>query len=362
MNNQNWRLLQIFADGAAGGAGGGEGGQASGDNAVDAGQQRLLELGVPRDRLPKAKAKASAPPPVTRQGSSGTPTPTENPGSEQGKESADKGQEAGTPSVTGASAGDSSPPGGAESSLDWDAIVQNPDFNNRLQYMMRQRLGEEGSAKEKLAALGPVLQKLASAQGVELDTSDMMKLNPEELQLQLSHGRDYIRQVAADMGVDESTAADVVKNQDMVKLLQNRERERQLREAFNQHVSGLRAQAEMLKGELPGLDFDREMQNPRFRKMVGPETRMSVKEAYWALHADELMQQKTAAAAQQSREQLSAAVQANQQRPRENGTGGPAAPVPHFDYKSMSPREREAFKARIQQAAYRGEKIYPGME
>lgn len=369
MSNYRWAKLQIFAgEGAPAGEGGAE---ASGENDAAAGQQeRLLKLGVPRDKLPKGRLRTNT--------GAGAPPALQTQRQTQGTESTDAGKGRGAPSATTASGGDSSPNGGAKegdntfdgepkgagetpAALDWDAIVKNPDFNNRLQYMMRQRLGEESHAKEILGALTPVLQQIAKDKGIQdLDLSDMSKIDPQNLALRLSHDRDYIRQVAAELGVDEETAADVVHNKDAVAYYKRQERERQLREAFNQHVSGLRAQAEALKEELPELNFDREMQDPRFRKLVGPETRMSVKEAYWALHSDELMRQKTAAAAQQSREQLAAAVQANQQRPRENGAGGQAAPVPGFDPRHMSPAEREALNKRIYEAAYRGEKIYPG--
>lgn len=377
MRNDPWTKLQIFAgEGAPAGEGGAE---ASGESAADAGQQRLLELGVPRDKLPKGKVKTvgrpapaqgtpgSFPPPAKqeapiRQG--GQNAPAAEKGAGAGEKNAAETTEALKPEEkSGQQPGDSA--GEKPAALDWEAIVKHPDFNNRMQYMMRQRLGEEARAKETLDALTPVLQQIAKDKGIQdLDLSDPSKLDPQNLALRLSHDRDYVRQVAAELGVDEDTAAEVVQNKDALAYYQKRERDRQLRDAFNQHLSGLRTEAEALKAEIPELDLDKEMMNPVFRRLVGPETKLGVKRAYWALHADELMQRKTTEAAQQSRERLAAAVQANQQRPRENGTGGQAAqaPVPGFDYRSMSPAEREAFKKRIYEAAYRGEKIYPGRE
>jgi hypothetical protein len=355
----NWKLLQIFADGAGAGAGdgGAASGEASGESAVDAGQQRLLELGVPQDRLPKAKAKNNG---LNRR--TATPPAGATPSLVQGRQ--DHAQDAGNGQADNKSGKDGKEQANGEgagntpAALDWDAIVKNPDFNNRLQYMIRQRLGEEGSAKDKLDALGPVLQKLAKERGVELDVSDMMTLDAEDLSLRLSHDKNFIRDGAAEMGVDEATFAEIQRLKDNEARRQREERDRQLRETFNRHVNGLRTQAEALKGEFPGFNLDAEMQNPRFVHMTSPTGGMSVKEAYMALHGDEVMQQRAAEAAQQSRERLSAAVQANQARPRENGTGGPAAPVPRFDYSKLSAREKQEFRQRIE----RGEKIYPGME
>ena len=54
MNNDKWLNLQLFA-GEGAGDGGGDG-AATGDTAADAGQQRLLELGVPKEKLRKNRA------------------------------------------------------------------------------------------------------------------------------------------------------------------------------------------------------------------------------------------------------------------------------------------------------------------
>lgn len=359
---QNWKLLQIFADGAGAGAGdgGGQGSEATGESAVDAGQQRLLELGVPRDRLPKTKAasKPTKPAAASRagyaEGAGNKPARTTE-GQEPVKAEAPAPRQAGQEDKAGQ---EGKGAGETPAALDWNAILQNPDFNNRLQYMIRQRLGEEGSAKDKLEALGPVLQKLAKERGVELDVSDMMHLDTEDLTLRMSHDKTFIRKKAAELGVPEETYDELQSLRDNEARRKREERERQLRETFNKHVSGLRAQGEALKGEYPDFDLNREMQNPRFVHMTSPTGGMSVKEAYLAVHGDELLQQRAAEAAQQSRERLSAAVQANQARPRENGTGGPAAPVPSWDYTKLSPQEKQEFRRRIE----RGEKIYPGME
>ena len=54
MFKNKWLNLQLFA-GEGAGDGGGEG-AATGESAVDPGQQRLLELGVPADKIRKNRA------------------------------------------------------------------------------------------------------------------------------------------------------------------------------------------------------------------------------------------------------------------------------------------------------------------
>ena len=57
-NIYTWLNLQLFA-GEGAGDGGGEGAQA-GETSVDAGQQRLLELGVPMDKIKRRANRSSA--------------------------------------------------------------------------------------------------------------------------------------------------------------------------------------------------------------------------------------------------------------------------------------------------------------
>ena len=57
MNKNKWLDLQLFA--GEGGEGGGEG-AGTGVEAVDPGQQRLLELGVPADKIRKRASEAVA--------------------------------------------------------------------------------------------------------------------------------------------------------------------------------------------------------------------------------------------------------------------------------------------------------------
>ena len=66
MLKDKWLNLQLFA-GEGAGDGGGEG-ATTGENAVDPGQQRLLELGVPESKIRKNRAyKLNANPAAQKQ-------------------------------------------------------------------------------------------------------------------------------------------------------------------------------------------------------------------------------------------------------------------------------------------------------
>ena len=337
MKNSKWFSLQIFA-GEGGGAGTGAGeGAATGESPADAGQGRLRELGVPEQYIQQYKPRKAA----QKSG----------------------GQEAAKPQTEPQAEAPQAEPAAAESqqTLDWETIKQNPDFNNRIQAMVRQRLKSEHSAQEQLQALAPILQQIAQERGMkDVDLSDMSRFNAEEFGNKLRHDKGYVSQVAAELGVDDSVAQELTELRDMRERVQKEERQRQLREAFNSHMAKLSQEAEELKATVPDFDLRAELQNERFAQLTSPQAGVSVKDAYYALHHEQLQAQGMAVAARRSEEKIAAAVRANAQRPVEGSTNGQVAAVQTRSYKDMSPQEKKELRDRIAQSAYTGRKIYPG--
>jgi hypothetical protein len=90
--------------------------------------------------------------------------------------------------------------------------------------------------------------------------------------------------------------------------------------------------------------------------MTSPNVGLSVEDAYYAVHRNEIQRAAMQVTAQTVAKKISNDIQAGSRRPNENGTSGQAPSVTTFDYRSMSPEQRRALKDRI----YSGEKIYPG--
>jgi hypothetical protein len=94
--------------------------------------------------------------------------------------------------------------------------------------------------------------------------------------------------------------------------------------------------------------------------MTSPGVGLSVADAYYAVHRNEIQAASMQVAAKKTAEKLSNAIAANSGRPQENGTSSQAPSVSTFDYRKMSKAQREDLKRRIRDAAARGEKLYPG--
>lgn len=123
------------------------------------------------------------------------------------------------------------------------------------------------------------------------------------------------------------------------------------REPLRQHYSDLLRQAEELAKDRPGFDLQEELRNPKFLRMTAPGVGLSVREAYRAVHHEDLVREAV--------DQVQKQIRAGRSRTRELGADGSNGTIVKADYSRMSKPEREQFKRRIRDAAQRGEKIFP---
>ena len=322
--------LQLFADG---GEGGGEG-AATGDNVADAGHNRLLELGVPADKIRKRAQKPAAKAPE------GAVLTTGQKQEEQ--------QDAAAKETEG-------PKTDAPARMSWDEIMADPEYNKQMQAVVRARLKSENGAAENLKKLAPALEVLARKHNLDPDNLDY-----DALAKAVNDDNQYYEDKAIEMGVSMETAKGI-DQKEREEARQKKEEEKTLQQKkIEDHILKLEQQGEAMKAKYPNFDLKTELQNPVFERMTSPFIGLSVEDAYCAVHRNELYAAAMQVTAQKTAQKISKSIQAGQRRPTENGTSGQAASVTTFDYRSKSKAEREELKKRIHDAAARGEKIYPG--
>ena len=328
MFKDKWLNLQLFA-GEGAGDGGGDG-AASGENNADAGHQRLLELGVPESKIRKNRAyKLNTP----------SPKPAE---SEQTQEAGQKQEQAAAAdNPTEENKTD------APARMSWDEIMADPEYNKQMQAVVQSRLRSARGAEEVLGKLTPALELLARQHG-----QDPAKIDYDALAKAISNDESFYEQKALEMGVSVDTARKI-DQQERDAARQQRTMEQQ---KIQQHIMKLEQQGEAMKKVFPNFDLRTELKNPAFARMTSPNVGISVEDAYYAVHRNEIQMAAMQVTAQKTAQKISNAIQAGSRRPDENGTSGQAPSVTTFDYRSMSPSERATLKKRIRS----GEKIYPG--
>lgn len=326
--------LQLFS---GEGDGGGEGAATGAESAVDAGQQRLRELGVPEDKLRKRAQRNAANP---ARAASTTP-----PAQEQTQEHA---ADADHPA-------EEQTEGTAPSRMTWEQIMEDPEYNKQMQAVVQGRLRSAKAAEESLKQMTPALELLARKHGL-----DSENINYQELSAAISAEDEYYEDKALEMGVSVDTAKRIDQEERNTARAQREEAATLETQKIQQHIASLEQQGEAMKAIFPSFDLRKELQNPAFARMTSPNVGISVEDAYYAVHRNEIQSAAMQVTAQQTARKISNSIQAGQRRPAENGTTGQSPSAIRFDYRNASPDQRAALKKRIRDAAARGEKVYPG--
>lgn len=328
MAKLKWLNLQLFG---GEGADGGEGGASSVDNSVDDGQQALLDLGVPKDKIRKrAKGKSFASAPATNAQTEAQTT------DKQDASANDPAEETKTDE--------------AKPKYNWDEIKADPEINRHLQEMMQARLKGLKRSDEVLEKLAPALEVLARK--YKLDANN---LDYDALSNAINNDDDHYE----DLALMSGDSVENVKARDIQARNEAREQKTLEQQRFQEHIQRMEQEGEALKALYPSFNLRTELQNPIFARMTAPgKGIMSVKDAYEAVHRQEIEAAKHEILAKNVASKISSSIQAGQRRPTENGTSAQAPSVTTFDYRNMSREQREALKARIR----RGEKVVPGSE
>lgn len=329
MNKHTWLDLQLFAEGEGGGEG-----ATTGVEAVDPGQQRLLELGVPADKIRKRASEA-----VAKMSKGNARTQEQKP----------------TEQIPTAEPTEEEPKADAPTRMSWDDIMKDPEYNKQMQAVVQSRLRSAKGAEESLQKMAPAIEVLARKYGLDPANPDY-----EALSKKINDDESYYEDKAMEMGVSIDEARKLDQKERDTARQQRQEAINLEQKKFQDHIMNLERQAEEMKKVFPKFDLRTELRNPTFARMTSPSGGVSVEDAYYAIHRKELQTATAQASAQATAKQISNAIQAGSRRPQENGTSGQAPSVTHFDYAKASPEQRKQFKAFLESERAAGRKVYPG--
>ena len=336
MTKFKWLNLQLFAGEGTGSEG--EGGATTGDNAtVDAGQ-RLRELGVPEDKIRRRAKYNTKPAETTANTEAKASEVIENEEQDAAVNNPAEENKTATPAR-----------------MSWDEIMADPEYNKQMQAVVQSRLKSAKSAEEALGKLTPALELLARKHNL-----DPAKMDYDALAKAISDDDGYYEDKALEMGVSVETAKKI-DQQERDTARQQREEALNLQEKkLRAHFDNLVKQGEAMKKVFPNFDLRTELQNPAFARMTSPNVGISVEDAYYAVHRNELQTAAMQVTAQKTAQKISNSIQAGSRRPVEAGASGQAPSVTTFDYSKASREQREAFKKDLRERMARGEKVYPG--
>lgn len=214
----------------------------------------------------------------------------------------------------------------------------------RIQTAIQDRFKNQANYRAQLEATQPIMAALGQKFG----------LNPGDVQgIAAKLNEDAYAEEANTRGVP----VDVVRNEHQLKnqvaQLQARERAQQAQRIYQMHFADLQRQEKELQQEFPGFNLMNEMNaNPKFARWMAPGSGMSVREAFFASHGQELQRNSMQYAAQQAGKSIAASVAAGASRPPENGMGTAGAANIAIDPRNMSREQRQAIRDQLNQGKY----------
>lgn len=347
-----WLNLQLFADG--GGAGDGGAATASegwtdantGVSAVDPERQRLEELGVPKDKIKNRNRQKSAPAFVPA-----VKTPQQN--------TVDAATEGQVAADTNTVTTEDPKPNNASTRKTWEEIKEEykEEYGRETQGIISSRVKEAKAAADRLSKLTPVLEAVGAKYGV--DTSDLYAFDIDSLAAAVQADPSYFRSKADELGTTSEIARDLAELNRLRKERETRQQQDFLEQKKQEHYQKLAQQAAAFKAQMPSFDLMKEMQNPRFAAMTGPGSLMSVEEAYFAIHRQEMLESARQSAMQEAERKMASVRQKNAARPMENGASSQGASIGSVDYSKLSKEQKIAFKNNLREQMRRGAKVYP---
>lgn len=238
---------------------------------------------------------------------------------------------------------------GTQQEETFDSLIRGrykQDFDSAVQKVVKQRVRGLNQYKGQAEAMAPIIDQLGALYGI--DTSDPRKTDFAALAQRFSADERLYSAEAMEKGMSADALkkeyAGRAENTAMRRQLQ----EYQMREAF----AGIQADFARDVTARYGADFETEMQNPDFARLMGAG--VPPKTAYEVIHQQEIAQAQAQLVANQARENVMRTIQAQGARPQEIGSvaaGGENVPMKtHWSRAEVEDMRRRAA---------RGERVIP---
>ena len=208
------------------------------------------------------------------------------------------------------------------------------------------RFRNQADLSGRLNSAMQVLASIAPFYGINAD--DEGNIDLEKLSHAIQDDNRFYEQSALEKGIP-------VETEKHIRQLEMQEKQRQIearrsleQERLRSHLVKLREQEAELKQEFPDFDLMAEVQsNPAFARMTGPDGGLTVRQAYMALHGDELMYRRSQAIEERTKQNMSRAIQAGAMRPQENGMTGTGGGLQNIDPAHMTREQRLEIRRRV---------------
>jgi len=208
-------------------------------------------------------------------------------------------------------------------------------YGRDVQAAIQDRFKNMSDVSAQLNALQPMLKVLRDRAGVQSDQELIRKVMDDD---------SLYEDAANEAGMTIPAYKQFMQMKAQRDRLERQQQEDMRDRQLKTHVQNLVRQAEEFKKQFPGFDLEKEvLQNDTFRRLTSQEVGLSVRDAYFAIHHDELAPQMMAYGMQRAKQQMGQTIQAQQRRPAEGAMkaqGQSAAAEISLDPRKMTRAER----------------------
>lgn len=203
-------------------------------------------------------------------------------------------------------------------------------YDERVQSLMKRRIGETKGLQEKLDSYNPLMNLLAEKYGVE-------NADPQKIMDAVNADNSFFEDAALREGLSVEQYKHLKKieaeNKAFREAKKNAERTRQRDQAWARWTR----EAQDVKNIYPGFDLKTELVNPEFVQLLG--SGVGVKAAYQAIHMDEIMAGTISKTAKIAAKRQADAIRAGQARPMENGASGAVGMNAKIDVSKLTDKQ-----------------------
>ncbi len=216
-------------------------------------------------------------------------------------------------------------------------------YGRDVQGAIQDRFKNQADFEQKYNALEPMLKVLRDRAGVQSN---------EDLSKQILDDDSLYEDEAAEKGMTVESLKIYKQMEAENQRLKRQEQENIEQQMVRNHYNKLVQQADEFKKTFPDFDLHKALrEDSRFLRLTSPEVGLSVKDAYFAIHHDELAPQMMAYGMERAKQQMGQTLQAQRRRPAEGAMkaqGQPAADV-KIDPRQLSRSERKRLYDMIHQ-------------
>ena len=222
-------------------------------------------------------------------------------------------------------------------------LISSDDYKEEHKAYMEKTIGDRlkryKGVEAQNAQMKGLLETVASKYGVDTTAENFIESLTEKVNADDSYYENY----AMEHDISPEEARRVVTLERKMQAFEAQEQERQRQEKEREFAMLVQRNAEKTRMQFPDFDLNSELQDERFRRLLGV-TQGDTTAAYMGCHGAQVISGAIQNAAQQITAQTAQAVAANKARPTENGMSGSVAAVTGAeDFNSMSLDQLRAY-------------------